>query len=129
MILFDVTTAWEQVLQESCPAIAKPDHSPRFRVPAFAAVVADRVLEAGRWLQRSGLRAVAQARPRRLRIRETVSLGDKRLVAIVAVDGVEYLIGSGTTNVCLLTTLPPTPVPNSSFQDVLVNAGQYSGTV
>ena len=129
MILFDVTTAWEHVLQESCPASAKPDHSPRFRVPALAALVADRVLEAGRWLQRSGLRAVAQARPRRLRIRETVSLGDKRLVAIVAVDGVEYLIGGGTTNVCLLTILPPTSVPNSSFQDVLVNAGQYSGTI
>ncbi len=49
-------------------------------------------------------RTITAQRSRRLRVIETVSLGDKRFVSIVKVDGREYLLGGGTT-VALLAKL------------------------
>jgi hypothetical protein len=40
-----------------------------------------------------------------LRVAETVSLGEKRFVAVVHVDGRKFLIGGGTSGVSLLTSL------------------------
>jgi hypothetical protein len=51
-----------------------------------------------------GLRATKQ-----LRVAETVSLGEKRFVAVVHVDGRKFLIGGGTSGVALLTQLKATP--------------------
>jgi hypothetical protein len=42
---------------------------------------------------------------KRLRISETVSLGEKRFVAIVKVEGREFLIGGGTSGMSLLAQL------------------------
>jgi flagellar biosynthesis protein FliO len=42
---------------------------------------------------------------KRLRVAETVSLGEKRFVALVCVEGREFLIGGGSSGVCLLTPL------------------------
>jgi hypothetical protein len=42
---------------------------------------------------------------KRLRVSETVSLGEKRFVALVCVEGREFLIGGGSSGVCLLTPL------------------------
>ena len=42
---------------------------------------------------------------KRLRVAENVSLGEKRFVALVTVDGRELLIGGGSTNVSLLANL------------------------
>jgi hypothetical protein len=50
-----------------------------------------------------GLRATKQ-----LRVAETVSLGEKRFVAVVHVDGRKFLIGGGTSGVALLTQLKAT---------------------
>ena len=36
---------------------------------------------------------------------ETVSLGEKRFVAVIQIDGSQYLIGGGPTNVALLAKL------------------------
>lgn len=60
---------------------------------------------------------------RRLRVSETVSLGDKRFISLVEVDGRSYLIGGGAGGVNLLTALPPvsTTCPemaNTGPQDV-----------
>ena len=58
----------------------------------------------------SGLLALIEAkreaqRSRHLRLVETVSLGEKRFVAIVAVRGGEFLIGGGASSVSLLARL------------------------
>jgi len=42
---------------------------------------------------------------RRLRVSETVSLGEKRFVALVCVEGREFLIGGGSAGVSLLSAL------------------------
>jgi hypothetical protein len=43
-----------------------------------------------------------------LRLAETVSLGEKRFVAIIHVEGRKFLIGGGTAGVSLLTQLDET---------------------
>ena len=42
---------------------------------------------------------------RRLRVAETISLGEKRFVAIVAVEGKEFLVGGGASGMSLLAEL------------------------
>jgi hypothetical protein len=42
---------------------------------------------------------------RRMRVAETVSLGEKRFVAILHVDGCEFLIGGGTSGISLLAQM------------------------
>jgi hypothetical protein len=42
---------------------------------------------------------------KRLRVSETISLGEKRFVAIVAVEGREFLIGGGVSGMSLLAQL------------------------
>jgi hypothetical protein len=46
---------------------------------------------------------------KRLRVSETVSLGEKRFVALVCVEGREFLIGGGSAGVSLLSALGTTP--------------------
>lgn len=54
------------------------------------------------WIERARL---AQAGARRMRVIETVSLGDKRFASILQVDGAQFLIGTSATSVQLLTRL------------------------
>lgn len=56
-----------------------------------------------RWIM---LRAKAQQSRKTLRVSETVSLGEKRFVAVVQVDDERFLIGGSSTAVALLTRLP-----------------------
>lgn len=46
---------------------------------------------------------------KQLRIVETVSLGEKRFVALLNVEGRKFLIGGGASGVSLLTPLDPAP--------------------
>jgi hypothetical protein len=46
---------------------------------------------------------------KRLRVAETVSLGEKRFVALVRVEDCEFLIGGGSSGVSLLTQLGKAP--------------------
>ncbi len=80
----------------------------------------------GRWLQRLSRMQLLPAKSRRLRVSEMVSLGDKRFVSIVQVDGVDYLVGVGTTNVSLLTRLESRSVPSPSFEQAVTTAWQES---
>ncbi len=58
-----------------------------------------------KWIMR---RAKAQQSRKNLRICETVSLGEKRFVAVVQVDEERFLIGGSASAVSLLTRLPET---------------------
>jgi flagellar biogenesis protein FliO len=64
------------------------------------------------WLR---ARQVAQSSSRRLRVAETVSLGEKRFVAVVQVDGRHFLLAGGPTNIVLLAQLDA----KDAFEDVL----------
>lgn len=57
-----------------------------------------------RWLEH---KRTQQLSSRRLRLAETISLGEKRSVSIVQVDGAQYLIGCSTGSVQLLAVLDP----------------------
>jgi flagellar biogenesis protein FliO len=54
------------------------------------------------WLR---ARQVTRSNTRRLRVAETVSLGEKRFVAVVQVDGRHFLLAGGPTNIALLAQL------------------------
>ena len=64
------------------------------------------------WLQ---ARQVVRSSTRRLRVAETVSLGEKRFVAVVQVDGRHFLLAGGPTNIVLLAQLDT----KEAFEDVL----------
>jgi hypothetical protein len=53
--------------------------------------------------------------PERLRVLETVTLGDKRLVAVIQADGRRFLVGGGTSGVSLLTALDQAQKPLDEF--------------
>ena len=56
------------------------------------------------WIQE---RQTARSRTDRLRVAETVSLGEKRFVAVVQVYGRHFLLAGGPTNIVLLAQLDP----------------------
>jgi len=60
-------------------------------------------------------RQSARSDGRRLRVAETVSLGDKRFVAVVQVAGRDFLVAGGPSNIALLAKLDP----NEPFENVL----------
>ena len=59
-----------------------------------------------------------------LRVCETVSLGERRFVAVVQVDEERYLIGGGTGSVSLLSRLPDL---NKSASTCVRSAGNEIG--
>jgi hypothetical protein len=59
------------------------------------------LVRAWTWLQKRAALTVTK----RLRVAETVSLGEKRFVALISVEGREFLIGGGTAGVSLLAQL------------------------
>ena len=59
------------------------------------------LLRAWLWLQKSNKFSTAK----QLRVAETISLGDKRFVSLIHVDGQKFLIGGGSAGVSLLTQL------------------------
>jgi hypothetical protein len=61
----------------------------------------------------------AQTATKRLRVAETVSLGEKRFVALVSVEGREFLIGGGSSGVSMLTSLEDTRKAKSALTDGL----------
>ncbi|RXH57266.1 flagellar biosynthetic protein FliO [Granulicella sibirica] len=67
---------------------------------------------AWKWLEQ---KRVQQSTMRRLRISETISLGEKRSIWIIQVDGKDYLVGGSAGSVALLSALDKQP----SFRDTL----------
>lgn len=75
--------------------------SPQASLISLAYSCLDALRRAFLWLQkRYLLRATKQ-----LRVSETVSLGEKRFVAILHIDNQKFLIGGGASNVALLAQL------------------------
>jgi flagellar biogenesis protein FliO len=67
---------------------------------------------AWRWIRS---RQISRSSTRRLQLEASVSLGEKRFVAVIQVDGHQFLIGGGATNVSLLANLGT----KESFGEVL----------
>ncbi|HUN84069.1 MAG TPA: flagellar biosynthetic protein FliO [Terracidiphilus sp.] len=66
------------------------------------------------WLRgKYGVAAIKQ-----LRVTETVSLGEKRFVAIIHAEGHKFLIGGGSSGVCLLTQLSNLPQPADTLPSI-----------
>ncbi len=55
---------------------------------------------------------------KQLRVTETVSLGEKRFVAIIHADGHKFLIGGGASGVCLLTQLSKLAQPTDALPSI-----------
>jgi flagellar biogenesis protein FliO len=70
------------------------------------------ISRAWRWIRE---RQTARSSPRRLQVAATASLGEKRFVAVIQVDGRQFLIGGGPTNIALLAQLSD----NESFSERL----------
>ncbi len=62
---------------------------------------------------RRGWKVHLQPRQRQLRLEETLSLGEKRFVAVLNFGGQRFLIGGASQSVALLTRLP-------SFEEALL---------
>jgi hypothetical protein len=60
---------------------------------------------------------------KRLRVAEVTSLGDKRFVALVSVEGREFLIGGGSGGVSLLTPLASVHQSSIEFRPGINEAG------
>jgi Flagellar biosynthesis protein, FliO len=78
----------QQVQEISAPKASQP-----------AATLRSLVTRAVSWLNAN------HSTPKRLRVLETVTLGDKRLVAVIQAEGRRFLVGGGPSGVSLLTPL------------------------
>lgn len=94
MSIFDCARQWEL----PAPSLAEMSDPARLSI---VEVVASRPEVSHPWqrlwqnLQRLGGLPLLGAKTRRLKVCETVSLGEKRFVSIVEVDGVSLLVGGG----------------------------------
>lgn len=84
-----------------------------------------------RWMRSSSRALLAGRAARRLRVSETVSLGEKRFVSILCVDGEQFLVGGSSSNVVLLAKLDKgEPVSSErasvgeSFSELISRAGE-----
>jgi hypothetical protein len=77
-------------------------HSELRARPAMPQNVYSKGLRVWKWLQAKQAQQFAM---KRLRVTETISLGEKRSVSIVQVDGSQFLIGSSPQSVQLLAVL------------------------
>ena len=82
------------------------------------------LLQAWKWLTRHSRGVLARGVPRRLKVAETVSLGEKRFVSILQVDGEQFLVGGSPSNVVLLAKLEAKPetLEGGSFESVFSRA-------
>ncbi|MDE3136954.1 MAG: flagellar biosynthetic protein FliO [Acidobacteriota bacterium] len=75
--------------------------------------------ELGRAFRKTPLARLRIRRTRRLRLRETLSLGERRLVAIVECDEREFLVGATGQTISLLARLGDAAAApsNASFEE------------
>jgi flagellar biogenesis protein FliO len=108
------------VVEAELPRVAVTELAPELslQVPAPAAPARNLSNSAGlltralKWIRE---RQSARFNNRRLNVAASVSLGDKRFVAVIQVDGLQFLVGGGATNVALLAQLNG----KESFGDLL----------
>lgn len=83
--------------------------------------VGELLRSAWKWVTRHGTGILSRGAVRRLRVSETVSLGEKRFVSILHVDGEQFLVGGSSANVVLLAKLDSNAqcVETESFGSVI----------
>ena len=101
----DVSAA-EMALPQLAP-VTKRRSSESSKLPQIAALevlrnVVEHGLVACKWLQQKSTQKFSS---RRMRVAETVALGEKRFVSILQVDGKQLLIGSAAGQISLLAVL------------------------
>lgn len=75
------------------------------------------------WLRRHSKGLLARQASRRLRTIETLSLGEKRFISIVEVDGEQFLLGGSSSTVVLLAKLEG-GAKEQTFAEVLQQASE-----
>ena len=95
---------WQAVMRSGGITIRRLPSAPLPRATAepLVQVLSRHVRSAWKWMER---RRSAHFAAKRLHVTETLSLGEKRFVSIIEVDGTQYLIGGSAENVQLLTRL------------------------
>lgn len=88
------------------------------------------LLRTWKWLTRQSQRVLTRGVSRRLKVAETVSLGEKRFVSILQVDGEQFLVGGSPSNIVLLAKLESKPeAPGErSFDSVFSRVESGVGT-
>jgi Flagellar biosynthesis protein, FliO len=109
--LVEPTPAEEEVV--ASPAAVEEPKQPK---PAQRGML----VRAWSWLQKNNKFAAVK----QLRVSETVSLGEKRFVALVDIDGQKFLIGGGSSGVSLLTALSTNESTAETMQQAAASAGQ-----
>jgi hypothetical protein len=101
-----LTDSAEEWVARGTPPIAftpRPEPAPLPEPSARKLLGPSPMVRAWSWLHTK----YVQTATKRLRVAETVSLGEKRFVSIVSIEGREFLIGGGTSGVTLLAQLGP----------------------
>jgi hypothetical protein len=109
-----------EMVEAELPQVAAPELPPGLLLPVPASAAPARNLSNSAGLLTRALnwireRQSARFNNRRLNVAASVSLGDKRFVAVIQVDGLQFLVGGGATNVALLAQLNG----KESFGDLL----------
>ena len=91
----------------------------------FSAVM----LQGWNWLTRQSRGVLARGISRRLKVAETVSLGEKRFVSILQVDGEQFLVGGSPSSIVLLAKLETKAetLGEKSFESVFTRVGSGNG--
>jgi len=102
--------------------ISRTPPSNSLSLRAFGRACNAALIEASKWLTSRGA-VLTRGASRRLRVAETVSLGEKRFVAILQVDGEQLLVGGSSSNIVLLAKLEAKRETSGveSFEGVLSN--------
>ena len=83
------------------------------------------LLQVWTWLTRHSRGVLTRRVSRRLKVAETVSLGEKRFVSILQVDGEQFLVGGSSASLVLLAKLEEKPefLGRGSFESVFTRVG------
>ena len=100
----------------------KPLSTRRVSMPDSIGVWSGALVRVWNWVMRQSRVALTRGVSRRLSVAETVSLGEKRFVSILQVDGEQFLVGGSQSNIVLLARLEKEPQIRGTFERFLSSA-------
>ena len=98
---------------ENSPRSQEPGRSSAPGLLDLATTLMNTLRSAGAWIAQ---RAKTRQANKKLRVCETVALGERRFVAVIQVDQERFLIGGSSSQVCLLTRLKEATGSAKTFQ-------------